>query len=62
MTKEKKKMGRPTDNPRNRRISLKLAENEMAMLEYCSKELGEPRVNVIVKGVKKIYLELKKKD
>ena len=61
---DKKKMGRPIKGkyPRNKRISLKLAENEMDMLEYCSKKLEEPRVNVIAKGIKKIYLELEKNN
>nr|WP_314515040.1 hypothetical protein [uncultured Peptostreptococcus sp.] len=55
-----KKLGRPTDNPRNKRMSLKLTNDEMNMLEFCSKEMNEPRVNIISLGIKKVYNELKK--
>lgn len=55
-----KKLGRPTDNPRNKRMSLKLTNDEMDMLEFCSKEMNEPRVNIISLGIKKVYNELKK--
>lgn len=55
-----KKLGRPTDNPRNKRMSLKLTNDEMDMLEFCSKEMSEPRVNIISLGIKKVYNELKK--
>lgn len=55
-----KKLGRPTDNPRNQRMSLKLTNDEMDMLEFCSKEMNEPRVNIISLGIKKVYNELKK--
>lgn len=55
-----KKLGRPTDNPRNKRLSLRIAENEMDMLEFCSKEMNEPRVNIISLGIKKVYNELEK--
>lgn len=59
--KKKKKMGRPTDNPRNQRMSLKLTVDEMSKLKECSEILGEPRVNVISKGIEKIYNQLKEK-
>ena len=60
MDKPKKKMGRPTDNPRNQRISLKLTKDEMNHLNECSEILGEPRVNIVSKGIDIIYKGLKK--
>lgn len=62
MDKLKKKMGRPTDNPRNQRLSLKLTNEEMDMLEFCSTEINEPRVNIISSGIKKVYDELIKES
>ncbi len=61
MTKEikkNKKMGRPTDNPRNQRISLKITTDEMETLNKCSELMNEPRVNVIVKGIELVKKEL----
>ena len=53
-----KKMGRPTDNPRTKQISVRLSEKEIEMLGICAERLGTTRANVLVMGVEKIYKEL----
>lgn len=62
MSKERKKMGRPTINPRNMQITLRLSEMELEMLNECSETLGIPRTDVIVNSVKKMYEDTKKKQ
>lgn len=52
MDKVKKKMGRPTDNPRNQRLSLRIAKDEMEEINYCSKKLGIPKIEVVLMGVR----------
>ncbi|RDY20428.1 hypothetical protein [Criibacterium bergeronii] len=60
MEKENKKMGRPTDNPRTEKIGFRMSKKEIDMLNECSEILKQPRVDVVVSGVKKIYDEIKK--
>ena len=58
---EKKKMGRPTDNPKN--ISLKswLDEETATMLEECIRDMEVSKSEVVRRGVHKVHDELKKK-
>ena len=58
---EKKKIGRPTDNPRTKQLTLRLSENELNRLNRCSESMGEPRINVVVKGIELVEQELKSK-
>ncbi len=57
----KKKMGRPTDNPKT--VSVKfMADNEtFEKLKNCSEELEISRAEVIRKGIHKMYDDLNKK-
>lgn len=55
------KMGRPTDNPRTIRITIRLAENENEILDYCVKKQNSNKTEILVNGLKKIYEELKEK-
>lgn len=60
MEKEKKKMGRPTVNPRTNRIQIRIADDELNILNDCSKKLKTTRTNIIVKGIKLVKKELEK--
>ncbi len=60
MEKEKKKMGRPTDNPRTEKIGIRISKKELDMLNECSEILETSRANVIVDGIKRTYKKLKK--
>lgn len=57
---EKKKMGRPTDNPRTKGIQIRLAEDELNLLNDCSKKLKTTRTDIIVKGIQLVKKELEK--
>lgn len=48
---EKKKMGRPTDNPRNQKIGFRMSQAEIDDIEKCAAALGTQRVNAIVEGI-----------
>lgn len=54
------KMGRPTDNPRNIQARIRLNKDESKMLEYCAKTLKTSKTDVIVKGIRMVYTNLKK--
>lgn len=46
-----KKMGRPTENPRNKTLRLRLAQNELDKIQRCADLLNENRTNALVKSV-----------
>lgn len=54
---EKKKMGRPTQNPRTNRMELRLSDNDLKMLEFCSEKLKMSKSDIIRFGIEKIYGE-----
>mgnify|MGYP002647681200 CR=1 FL=1 len=56
-----KKMGRPKSlNPRNIRLEIRLNENENKMLDECVTKLGITKTDVLIKGLKEIYSQIKK--
>lgn len=57
---EKKKMGRPTDDKKNHELKIRMSDKYMEKLAYCQEKTGLTRVDVIRKGIDKIYDELKK--
>ena len=54
------KMGRPTDNPKDKHIGIRLTDADLARLDYCAKETGLTRAAVIRQSVKRFFEELKK--
>lgn len=61
METEQIKLGRPTDNPRNKRLSLRIAESEMEEIEYCCDKLNLPKIEVVLKGVRLLKQGIKEK-
>lgn len=59
MEKEKRKMGRPTDNPKNHQTRIRMTQEEWDKLEYCSKAMSKTKTEIVNLGVNKIYNELK---
>ncbi|MDU0963626.1 MULTISPECIES: hypothetical protein [Clostridia] len=60
MDKPKKKMGRPTDNPKTEKIGIRISKKDLDMLEECAKISGETRANVIVMGIKMFHEKITK--
>lgn len=58
MEKEKKKMGRPVINNRNKSLQLRMSEDELNTLKECSEKLKISRTDVIAKGINLIKKEL----
>lgn len=55
---EKKKMGRPTTNPRTGQINVRLSERELALLNECAERRGTTRTDVIARGIEMVHREL----
>ena len=56
-----KKMGRPkSDNPRNKRLEIKLTENEDLELKKLSEKFKVTRTAIILKGIDLFKKELDK--
>lgn len=48
---EQKKMGRPTDNPRNLRLSLRMTAGEMKDIDDLAKKLSMTKTNMVLKAL-----------
>lgn len=57
----KKKMGRPTNNPRTKNLNIRISEKELEMLRECSEFLEITRANVLMMGLEKVYKKIKNK-
>nr|DAX90091.1 MAG TPA: hypothetical protein [Caudoviricetes sp.] len=61
MKKNLKKMGRPkSNNPRNKRLEIKLTESEDLELKKLSENLKITRTAIILKGIDLVKKELNK--
>lgn len=49
---EKKKMGRPTDNPRTEKIGFRMSQSEIEDIEKCADAMNTQRVNAVVEGIR----------
>lgn len=54
-------MGRPTTNPKTKRLEIRLSESENNLLEECVRRTGRDRTAVIIKGITMVYKELQRK-
>lgn len=55
-----KKMGRPTDNPKDYTMKIRFDKDTLSQLEECSDKLGISRAEVVRQGVHKMHDGLKK--
>lgn len=51
VTIEKKKIGRPTDNPRTKKIGFRMSESEIEDIQKCAEAMNAKRVNAVVEGI-----------
>lgn len=56
-----KKMGRPTDSPKDIDIKIRFDKDTVDKLEICSEKMQITRAEVVRRGVKKMYDDLNKK-
>lgn len=53
--------GRPTSNKKTERLEIRLAPDELSLMQECADRLGVSKTDVINKGVKMVKAELDKK-
>lgn len=53
--------GRPTTNKKTERLEIRLAPNELALMQECADKLSVIKTEVINKGVKLVKSEIDKK-
>lgn len=53
--------GRPTEDPKNIRLGVRLTKADREKLEYCCEVLGMTKTEVIQKGIEEVYQEIQKK-
>lgn len=54
------KTGRPTDNPRNINLNIRISQKESDMIQKCADKMKTARVNIIVEGVKLLEQKIEK--
>lgn len=59
MAVEKKKMGRPTENPKDEIIKVRATKDDRQKLLYCCEKTGMSQYEVVMKGIDRFYRELK---
>lgn len=57
---EKKKVGRPTSDPKIHETRIRMSDNDLKKLEYCVKATGKTKADIIRMGIEKIFTELSK--
>nr|WP_300417061.1 ribbon-helix-helix protein, CopG family [uncultured Oscillibacter sp.] len=55
-----KKMGRPTDNPKDTSLKVRLDKASAEKLDECAKELDVSKAEVVRRGIHKVHDDLKK--
>lgn len=51
--------GRPPSNdPKIHDTKIRMSDNDISMLEYCCKQTGKKKAEIIRQGIKRIYDEL----
>ena len=53
--------GRPTSNKKTERLEIRLAPNELQLMQECADRLGTTKTEVINRGVQLVKAELDKK-
>ena len=52
--------GRPTDDHKTLSTRIRLSEEDIKRLEYCSEKTGLTKAEIIRQGIKEVYEKLKK--
>lgn len=53
--------GRTTDNPKRHETRIRMSDEDVEILEYCCNKTGDTKADIIRKGIRKVYNELKNK-
>ncbi len=58
MPAEKKKIGRPTENPKSNGYRIRMTDEELRKLNVCCEKTGLSKADVIRLGIFKVYQEV----
>lgn len=53
--------GRPTTDPKSNWTGFRLSDNDIEKLNYCVKETGMSKAEIVRKGIDMVYREITKK-
>lgn len=57
---EKKRMGRPTNNPKDEELKVRISREDKEKLEYCIKYSNKSKSEIVRNGIDMVYNDLKK--
>lgn len=52
--------GRPTDNPKKHETRIRMSDEDVEILEYCCRETGKSKADIIREGIREVYAKIKK--
>lgn len=52
--------GRPTKEPKRHETRIRMSDEDIRMLKYCSEKTGLSKADVIRQGIKEVYEKIKK--
>lgn len=52
--------GRPTENPKKHETRIRMSDEDIEILEFCVKETGLTKAEIIRQGIREVYKTLKK--
>ena len=55
------KMRRPTDDPKRHETRIRMTDEDVRILEFCSRELGKTKTDIIRMGIREVYKNIKSK-
>ena len=55
------KMGRPTNDPKWHETRIRMTDEDVRILETCSRELGKTKTDIIRMGIREVYKNIKPK-
>lgn len=53
-------MGRPTINPKNIELKVRISNEDKERLDYCIKSCNKTKSEIVREGIEKVYSEIKK--
>ena len=53
--------GRPTSDPKKHETRIRMTDEDVSILEFCAKETGLSKTEIIRQGIREVYAKLKNK-
>ena len=57
---ENKRMGRPTTNPKNEDLKVRISKEDRQKLDYCIKHTNKNKSEIVREGIDRVYQQIKK--